>query len=128
MSQKKNDRKVTATEFASITRNLRTKTKAFENNEGRLDAKKVELGHALAWLAANATAVETLVQVAKDAKAAATEGGHGRAYGSALAIVTAGGKSKVNADKLIKAAVASMKTVRNIADLQGLITPFIKTK
>ena len=117
MSQKKEDRKVTAKEFDSITTTLHKKTKVFENKEGRLDPKKVELADALAWLAANAVEVEALVDAAKAAKEAATEKGHGRAYGSALSIVTAGGKSKVNSDRLIKAAIASMKTVRNIKDL-----------
>lgn len=121
-------KQVTAEQFTRNTDSVRKQVKAYENDKGLIDTSKVTLAVALKWLAENAETVETLVEAAKQAKAEAKDAGHGRAMASAISIVTASGKSKVSSDKLIKAAVASMKTVKNLSDLKGLIAPFIKTQ
>lgn len=116
----------TAADFSKAITSLTAAAKPFLV-KGKVSKDAVTDAAAIAWLLQSGPTLLALVNAAKAAKAAAVESGKGSGFkGAAKVACSQVAKAKVNTAALKRIAVAQMKRLQNISDVEALFLPHIK--
>lgn len=97
--------------------------------ERLLDETKISDEECFAWMLNIGKSLPALLRTVKAAAAQAKSEGDGKLIKGVTSVITQKKKSKapkINTAKIRKAAIAEMKTVRNISTAAAILTPYIK--
>lgn len=123
---------LTPKEFADtltpLTKFVEVKTKKV-GEERLLDETKITDDECVSWILNLSKSLPALMRTVKAAAAQAVAEGDGKLIKGVTSVITAKKKSKapkINVSKIRKAALADMKTVRNLTTASKILTPYIK--
>ena len=132
MAKKQKLKSLTPKQFAEtltpLTKFVSEKTKRV-GEERLLDETKISDEECFAWILNIGKSLPAILRTVKAAAAQAKSEGDGKLIKGVTSVITAKKKTKapkINTAKIRKAAIAEMKTVRNITTAAAILTPYIK--